>query len=311
MTVIACDFGGTRIKVGLVRSGYVLRQLAIDARSSRPLVERLAEVAAAVQQLCESAAIRPRDCNGVGISFPSIIDPDGRVLGEFGKYGPVAAEDFTRWTESSWSLPAVIENDARLALIGEKVAGAATGHDNAVMITLGTGIGTAALVQGELLVGIHGQAAILGGHQTVVVGGRQCVCGNRGCAETEASSSALPRILAAMGRSDLSTLAPQYEDVFRAAASGDECAADVVARSLAVWGTVAVNLVHAYDPSIVVLGGGVMRSRDIILPAIAEYVTKHAHTPWGNVTVVASQLGDAAALVGAEWLVDQRLSLKA
>ena len=70
----------------------------------------------------------------------------------------------------------------------------------------------------------------------------------------------------------------------------------------------AVNLIHAYDPELVILGGGVMGSRDLILPAVAERVRRHAHTPWGTVEVVASELGDGAALVAAQWLVERRLA---
>ena len=71
--------------------------------------------------------------------------------------------------------------------------------------------------------------------------------------------------------------------------------------------TLAVNLIHAYDPELVILGGGIMASKDVIVPAIQEYIDRHAHTPWGKVRVVPSALGDAAALVAAEWLVKEHL----
>ena len=74
-------------------------------------------------------------------------------------------------------------------------------------------------------------------------------------------------------------------------------------HSLLVWGSLAVSLIHAYDPEVLILGGGIMASASVILPAITEHVNRHAHTPWGKVRVVPSALGDQAALVAGEWLL--------
>jgi glucokinase len=68
----------------------------------------------------------------------------------------------------------------------------------------------------------------------------------------------------------------------------------------------AVNLIHAYDPELFIIGGGIMASADVIVPSLQEYISRHAHTPWGKVKVVASELGDAAALVAAEWLLEEQ-----
>jgi len=80
-------------------------------------------------------------------------------------------------------------------------------------------------------------------------------------------------------------------------------------QSLQVWGALAVTLVHAYDPSVMVFGGGIMASGSEFLPVIRDYVHAHAWTPWGKVPVLPSSLGDDAALVACEWLVQSRLSL--
>jgi len=99
-----------------------------------------------------------------------------------------------------------------------------------------------------------------------------------------------------------------YSSVFKHAAAGDRCALKLREHSLRVWSVVAVNLIHAYDPERVILGGGIMASGDVILPAVGEYVRRHAHTPWGKVRVVAGELGDTAALVAGEWLLKEQLS---
>jgi len=126
------------------------------------------------------------------------------------------------------------------------------------MMTLGTGIGLAAVVDGRLLHSSHGQAAI-GGHLTVVVGGRPYTCGNRGCAEAEASTSVLPELARSDLRFSTSALssfeAIDYSKVFLLAGTDPLCR-DLRDRALAVWSALAVSLVHAYDPEILIVGEG-------------------------------------------------------
>jgi len=233
------------------------------------------------------------------------------VLDEYGKYGDAPQIDLRTWAREELGLPLAIENDARMALIGEWRHGAARHFEDVAMVTLGTGIGTAILSEGRIVRGKHGQAAILCGHLTVRAGGRLCRCGNVGCAETEASTAILPQL--ARERTDfegsaLSKLAVlDYAAVFQHAAAGDPCAKGLRDHSLQVWSSVVVNLIHAFDPEIVIMGGGIMASAGAILPAVRDYVKRHARTPWGAVRIEPSELGDQAALVAAEWLVQEQL----
>jgi len=96
-----------------------------------------------------------------------------------------------------------------------------------------------------------------------------------------------------------------YAAVFRWADRGDSCAAALRDHSLRVWSANVVNLVHAFDPEMVVLGGGIMESGDSIVDAVQAYVERHALTPWGKVRIVRSRLGDQAALIACEWLVEE------
>jgi glucokinase len=171
------------------------------------------------------------------------------------------------------------------------------------MITLGTGIGAAAMIEGRLLRGKHSQAGCLGGHIPAVYNGRPCMCGNVGCVEAEASTWALPSIceswpgfagslLASEPRLDLKAL-------FRCSAAGDGIAVAIRDRFLHVWAAGAVGLIHAYDPEVLVLGGAVMQSSGQVLPFLREYVTAHAWTPWGKVRVSPAKLGRDSALLGA------------
>lgn len=310
MIALAADFGGRRIKLGIVRDGSVLEREILPAEADRPLEERLSVVAQKLLNLCARAGITPSQCDGIGIGYPSLIDTkNARIMDHFGKFGDAGALDLRAWARKSLGLPLAIENDARMAMIGEWQHGAGRGVNNLVMITLGTGLGVSALSEGRPLKGAHGQASILGGHLTVRYGGRPCVCGNIGCAEAEASTAALEQLGREQPGFNSSALVKahtlDYASVFRLAAEGDACARALRDHSLLVWSSLAVSLIHAYDPELLIIGGGVMGSADIILPAITEYTHRHAHTPWAKVRIVRAQTGDDAALLAAPWLLQQ------
>jgi glucokinase len=307
---LACDMGGTRIKVGCVHNGRVLAQDVIPAYSDQGLEPRLPALAAAFRKLAAAQGLAPADFSGISVSFPSLVDyATGRILAEYGKYRDAMHVDLRAWAEREFGLPLAIENDARMAMIGEWRYGAGKGCDNLAMMTLGTGIGSSAIVQGNVLRGKHGQAGCLCGHLTVRYGGRPCNCGNIGCAEAEASTVFLAELARSRPDFPKSALAGEpvldFAAVFRHAAAGDACASAIREHSLLVWSSLAVNLIHAYDPELIIVGGGIMASADVILHAMREHVLRHAHTPWGKVRIAASELGDQAALVAGEWLVGE------
>lgn len=311
MNTLAVDFGGRRIKLGLVADGKVMAQEILPALADQPLHQRLDAVAKTLRQLCAQKNIRPEDCQGIGVSYPSIIDTaNARIMDHFGKFGDASSFDFRKWAEQQLGLPLAIDNDARMALIGEWNYGNWNSND-IVLMTIGTGLGVAAVIQGQVLRGAHGQAGILGGHITVQTDGRACVCGNVGCAEAEASTSVLEKIAREHSEFKTSTLAREsidYGNLFRLANGGDACARSLVEHTLKVWSTLAVSLIHVFDPEILVLSGGVMGSAEFILPAMREYVGRHAHTPWGKVRIEASILREQAALLACEWLVSDQLA---
>jgi glucokinase len=310
---LACDMGGTRIKLGLVHKGQLLAQTAIAAESQKGLAQRLPALSAAFFELLTSQSIKPESCAGVGVSFPSIIDNNtGRILAEFGKYRDAMDISLPAWAMQQFGLPLAIENDARMAMIGEWCRGAGRGCDNLVMMTLGTGIGTAALVEGRVLRGVHGQAVILGGHTTIRYGGRRCNCGNIGCAEAEASTATLDKLTRERADFAASPLAREavidYSAVFRHASGADPCATALRDHSLAVWSSLAVNLIQLFDPEMLIVGGGIMGSGEAILKQMGQYIKQYCPTYWGRAALTASQLGDAAALFACEWLVHEHIN---
>lgn len=306
--ILAVDVGGTKIKIGLVESGKVLTRTSIDAHSDIGLAQALPRIEAAARELLQTHGKQISDCAAIGVSFPSLIDAKtGRILFGYGKFMDAMEIDLKTWASETLGLPLYIENDARVAMLGEWLAGAGRGCDNLVMITLGTGIGVSAMIEGRILRGVHGQAGILGGHVSVDPNGHRCNCGGRGCAEAEASTSVIDRHARShpdFGQSELSRVSQiDYVHVFQAAKRGDPLATQLRLRAIEVWSTMIVDLVHTYDPERVIVGGGIAAGWDDFMPDVIERVQHNVHTPWGQVAIVPAMLGNDAALVGCEALI--------
>ncbi len=301
---IGIDLGGSHATIAVVAGDKLLasRQVALDsAQNLAPVLDAFATV---IHKLLAELKMKTSECEGVALGFCGLADArTGRVVSTNKKYEDAPSIDFNAWSHREFGLRFGIENDARMALLGERHAGAARGCDDVVMITLGTGIGGAAMIEGKLLRGKHAQAGCLGGHLPARVRGRPCTCGAIGCLEAEASGWALPFIAHEWGGFPESALARadeiNFQALFELADAGDRVASEVRDYCLNVWACGAVGLIHAYDPERIVMGGGVMRRAGLILPYIQAYVNTHAWTPWGKVQVVAAQLGNDAGLFGA------------
>lgn len=304
MRALALDFGGTHVTCGLVEDRILLAHQHLDTDRAKSLKAVLPRIKETFLELMSSQSLSAHDFGGISVGFAAIVDsPTGKILSTLGKYDDAVNIDLPAWGREIWNLPLRVENDARMALLGESYAGAARGYTDVVMMTLGTGIGGVAMIEGKLLRGKHAQAGCIGGHFPVVFDGRQCVCGAIGCAEAEASGWSLPLIAKdwpGISKSSLSKYADVgFKELFQEAQNGDEVAVAIRDRCLHVWASDAVALVHAYDPEIVVMGGGVMKREEIVIPYVESYVHKHSWTPWGKVRVCAAQLGNNAALLGA------------
>ncbi|MGD0267728.1 MAG: ROK family protein [Candidatus Sulfotelmatobacter sp.] len=301
---IGIDLGGSHATIALVKDDQILGSHRVSLDSAQPLRPALDLFAEAIRQLLAELQLQATNCEGLALGFCGLADARiGRVVSTNKKYEDAPSINFETWSRQELGLRFAIENDARMALLGERHAGAARGCDNVVMITLGTGIGGAAMIEGKLLRGRHAQAGCLGGHLPAKVGGRPCTCGAIGCLEAEASGWSLPFLASEWPGFSASRLAGEenidFKTLFALADSGDRVAVEVLDYCLKVWAAGAVGLIHAYDPERIVIGGGVMRNAAIILPYIQAYVNQHAWTPWGKVEIVAAQLGNNAGLFGA------------
>lgn len=312
MKVLAIDLGGTHATCGLLEDRAILGHKTIDTDAAENLRAVLPRSAGAFRELLAARSLKFSDFAGVAVGFAGLVDSRiGRVVGTNEKYVDAPQVDLSAWSRDSFGLPLRVENDARIALLGEVYAGAARGFADVVMMTIGTGIGGAAMIEGKLLRGKHAQAGCLGGHLPVLFNGRACTCGAIGCAEAEAAGWSLPLIVKDWPGASASALSKYakvgFKQLFEEAARGDSVALAIRERCLHVWAADALALVHAYDPELIVIGGGVMESASAIVPYIESYVQRYAWTPWGKVRVRAAELGNNAALLGAIPLLSEAL----
>jgi len=311
MRALVVDLGGSHGTCGVVEDTKLLAHEVVDAKGAKSLLAILPEIVRSFRRMLSDLGLTTADCAGVAMGLPAIVDArSGRVLSTRTKYEDAVNVDLASWFRAELGLEFRLENDARMALLGESYTGAAAGFSDIVMMTLGTGIGGTAMIAGKLLRGKHSQAGCLGGHLPVLYNGRRCICGAVGCAEAEAAGWSLPLVAKEWSGIATSKLAAcahlNFQQLFEAAAEQDTVACEIRDRCLEIWGVAALSMVHAYDPEILVVGGGVMKSAQTIVPAIQKYLDEHAWTDWGKVRVDAAQLGNNAALLGAVPLLSER-----
>ncbi|HET9825149.1 MAG TPA: ROK family protein [Chitinophagaceae bacterium] len=300
---IGIDLGGTRIKSGLVKNDILLEKKIIDAESNKGLQSNLRKLEKAIDALLNKYEVRSGTLDGIALAFPGIVNPiSKKIISTNKKYDDGPQLDLEGWVSQKWSTAFYIENDARMATVGEWKFGAGRGSNDVVAVTIGTGIGSSAIIEGRLLRGKHFQAGCLGGHFTVQYNGNKCTCGNIGCVEAQASTWNISKMIKADPDFLQSNLANErnldFHAVFKASQNKDPLAIRIKYECLNIWSAGIINLIHAYDPEVVVLGGGIMNSKEEIIPYIQQRVDQYAWCPWGKVQVRASELMDDAAILG-------------
>jgi glucokinase len=310
--VIAIDLGGTFIKLGLLQNGELVDRKEVVAQSASGLKSQLPALESEINQLMLANQVQKEEILGIGFSFAGLVDPvQNRILSTNQKYDDGPDTDLVGWAREKWNWPLFAMNDARMALLGEWQHGAGQGCYDLVMVTMGTGIGTAVLIGGELLIGKHFQAGNLGGHFVVNHKGTVCTCGNVGCVEAEASTWRLPSLLKEHPEFVESTMKNEkildFRALFHHAGNNDKVAQEVLDHCLSAWAAGIITMIHAFDPEMIILSGGIMKSSSIILAALQEKVNTLAWTPWGKVKLVEAKYPDSAALYGADYLVRHSL----
>jgi glucokinase len=309
LNILTIDLGGSHIACAAIVEGKLHARRSMGWHGSL-LAPVLPWIASSLGEcLLESGRL---SFDGVAVGFCGIVDTERQeILSVLNKYIDAPSLDLKGWALREFKLPLRLANDASLALLGEASRGAARGAQDVVMVTLGTGIGGAAMLGGRLLHSRAGQAGCLGGHLPVNFRGRRCACGAIGCAEAEASTAMLPQVCREHPAFPASRLAQEpvldFKAVFRAFDAGDTVAKQVLDHCLAVWGALTVGLIHAYGPEIVIFGGGILERRDDLLPRIRAYVAQHMwRTSHGLPRIEPAELGDTAALLGGAALFEQQ-----
>lgn len=310
--IIGIDLGGTRIKVGLVQDGRLIDSKIIDAESDSGLERRLPAIESLIRMLCSNHGIDIDQLCGIGAAFPGIVDSRNmRIISTNIKYPDAPDVKLKQWAREKFKQPFAMDNDARLSLIGEWQFGAGKGCNDLVMVTLGTGIGGAAIIEGKVLRGKHFIAGCLGGHMTVNMNGNPCQCGNIGCVEAEASTWRLPQLAQESNGYALSKLSKlekiDYEQVFKLAGEGDTLAMELKAYSIRTWAFGMVNMIHAYDPDHVIVSGGIIAYNDSIIAQFQQIIDQHTWSPWGKAQVVKAHWPERNAILGCEYILKEHL----
>jgi glucokinase len=304
--VIGVDAGGTKLLAGALAGDARVHHRVFRLWGGGDRDGVLATMVEAVEEVRASAP----EARAVGFGIPALVDRDtGAAISCV--HLPLDDVPFRELMADRLGLPVYVDNDVNLALLGEARAGAARGARNAVMLTIGTGIGGAILIDGQLYRGADGAAGELG-HVTVDLDGPRCTCSNRGCLETLVSGPAVAREgdragrdepASALGRAIERGVPVTGELVTDLALRGDEGAAAVLVRVGERLGAGLVGIVNTFNPELVIVGGGVSRAGDLLLDPARRLVAERALRPSGaTARIVRAQLGEEAGLVGAALL---------
>ncbi|HEX4443642.1 MAG TPA: ROK family protein [Galbitalea sp.] len=302
--VLALDIGGTKLAVGVVTPDGATQSFLVEPTHKEEghavVIRRLFDLG---HRALEAAGID--EIAAVGISCGGPLDAEAGVL--------VAPLHLPGWidiplvamTSAEFGVPAVLENDASAAALGEYRYGIAQHVSTLLYLTVSTGIGGGAVLGGKLHRGAAGNGGEYG-HIMVRPGGRPCLCGRNGCLEGYASGSSIAlRAREAVQATDRQTSLRELdvilaEDVAAAAREGDELASEIWSETTDVLAQAVTDLVNVFEPDVVVLGGGVTRSGEQLLGPVRTAVLRDAMRPAAAaVRIESAGLGDAVGVVGA------------
>ena len=306
--VFGVDIGGTTIKFGLFTvEGELIEKFLVETDTSHEGSKILPDTAKAILTKLEEQSLTIADVAGVGVGVPGPVNTDGVVLigVNINWPKPVAVKEIL---SNLLGIPVNVTNDANIAALGEMWLGAAKGANNAIMYTLGTGVGGGIIVDGKVINGTNGAGGEIGHFVAVPEGGAQCGCGKTGCLETVTSATGISRIakekLIETDAISMLHRIPNIEakDVFDAAKAGDELALEIVDRVGYYLGLSAANLAASTDPEQFIFGGGVAYAGDILLESIRKYYEKYAFASVKNTPFVLATLGNDAGIIGGAYL---------
>lgn len=307
------DLGGTNIKAGVVDDAFrIIGRAKAKTGIPRPAEEVMDAMAECAKAAAADAGVPWEQIRQVGIGVPGTANEETGVV-EYANNLLFENVPMREYLQKRLHKEIDITNDANAAALGEVLAGAARGASNAVAVTLGTGVGGGIIIDGRLFTGFHYGGAELG-HMGIVLGGRKCTCGRRGCLEAYASATGLIRstkeAMEAFPDSLMWELARENggnvsgQTAFLAAGRGDAAAQAVVNDYIQHLGYGLASIINILAPEILVIGGGVSNEGENLLRPLVECVRPQLYirTPEKQTRIVLATLGNDAGLIGAAFL---------
>lgn len=310
--VIGIDVGGQTTKMGVVDArGQVLAQIVIRSDNYTEADAYLDEVAEALKKIIDEAGVNGQ-IRGIGVGAPNgnyytgMVEMAPNVVWAKSKAVPVAE----MLSKKMGGIPVALTNDANAAAVGEMTYGAARGMKNFIMITLGTGVGSGIVINGEVVYGHDGFAGELGHVRVIRNNGRLCNCGRCGCLESYCSAIGVARTAREwLGMSDEPSLlrgldSISSKDVYDAAKEGDALALRVFQYTGHLLGEAFADFIAFSAPEAIVLFGGLARSKEFLTEPILEAMNGNVLSIWKDkVKLVYSSLKESdAAILGASAL---------
>lgn len=301
------DIGGTTVKMGLLEEeGKIVDKWEITTDTSEEGKAILPNVVASIENKMKEHGLTKEDIIGVGAGVPAPVTAEGIVNGSANlgwNYKEVKKE-----LEELTGMKACIGNDANVAALGEMWKGGGAGEMNVIMVTLGTGVGGGVIINGKVLVGANGAGGEIG-HLCVNYEEKdKCGCGNCGCLEQYASATGIVRLAKKkLGQELRPTILTKEDvtakDVFDAVKAGDETAKEIAVEFGRYLGYALANLAAVLDPAVIVIGGGVSKAGEVLIPYIREPFMERAFFANRNVKFALATLGNDAGICGAAKLV--------
>ncbi|MFY9618749.1 MAG: ROK family protein [Pyrinomonadaceae bacterium] len=314
--ICAVDLGGTNLRAANIDSrGRLHERVKSKTPDSEKAEDIVNAIVAAVESCAVEAAKRAARIDAVSVAVPGSVHAQTRAIVNAPNVPAIVDFGLAEALETKLQRQVLIENDANAAALGEMWQGAARDHHTIVCLTLGTGVGSGIILNGELWRGVDGTAGEIGHTSVDPFGGAKCECGNTGCLEVCASGTAIVRMtreelskhpasrLNSGAAADLTT-----REVADAAALGDELAVEIFRRMGTYLGIAAANIVNTLNPEMIVIGGGVSAAFDLFAETAREEMARRAFpVPAQRCRIVRAECGDDAGLLGAAWLALARV----
>ena len=310
--VVGIDIGGQTTKLGVVDArGTVLAQTVIRTDTYTDIAPYISELVVALNKVIADAGVEGK-VKGIGVGAPNGNYYTGTIENAVNlSWGGTQTIDFSKLlSEAMNGLPVALTNDANAAAVGEMTYGAARGMKNFIMITLGTGVGSGIVINGDVVYGHDGFAGELGHVAAVRNNGRTCNCGKTGCLETYASATGVARTAREwLELSNEPSVLRNFDnisskDVYEAAQEGDALALKIFEFTGNILGRSFADFIAFSAPEAIVLFGGLARAKEYLLKPIEDAMNANVLPLWkGKVKIVFSQLKESdAAILGASAL---------